>query len=133
MNTWTDTTFDLPDDFCLLLCVTRHDDCTTLHVPGYALSGRGFSINFRATQIHQVEELLAALRLLQDREAVRALEQERRKTFRPTTHTDLDAVIAKRREREAAQHDSACVCPACMMRDDIYRKHYGLQEGEAIP
>ena len=99
MQTWTDTTFDLPDDSGLLLCVTEHEDAVSLHMPGHVLDGHGFCLRFAAVHLPVVERLVEAVRLLQDREAVRALGQA---VHRHTTHVDLDDEIAARRAKEKA-------------------------------
>lgn len=97
MQTWTDTTYSLPADPHLLLCVTEHTESVSLHVPGYALDGLGFCVNFTAAQLPVVEELVQALRMLKDVETVRLMPPRKH-----TTHTDLDEEIKTRREREEA-------------------------------
>mgnify|MGYP001587660251 CR=1 FL=1 len=107
MNTWTDTTFVLPDGLDPLLCVTEHEDAVSLRMSGRALDGRGFCLQFAAVHLPVVERLVEAVRLLQDREAVRALGQA---MHRHTTHVDLDAEIAARRALcalDASQADAS--------------------------
>ena len=76
MRTWTDTTFNLPDGRTMFLCVTPHDRCVSLHIPGYALEGQGFSINFTDAHLPVVEELLQGLQRLKDRKTVQGMQQE---------------------------------------------------------
>ncbi len=65
MQTWTDTTFCIPDT--TQPHVTLIDErIVALHLPGYMLDGRGFSLYLSTAHIAAVEDLLMSLKALSD-------------------------------------------------------------------
>ncbi len=65
MQTWIDTTYCLPDT--TQPHVTLIDErIVALHLPGYMLDGRGFSLYLSTAHIAAVEDLLMSLKALRD-------------------------------------------------------------------
>ena len=62
MKTWTDTHFSLTETDDPL--VSTHTDAVTLHLPGYAGDGRGFSLRVLPAHLPRLRELCAALETL---------------------------------------------------------------------
>ena len=64
MNTWTTTTYILPDT-CQPI-VTCHESSVSLHVAGYLLDGHGFVIRLTPAHLHTIKALVEALESLVD-------------------------------------------------------------------
>ncbi len=63
MQTWTDTTFCIPDT--TQPHVTLIDErIVALHLPGYVLDGHGFSLYLSTAHIAAIEDLLLSLKAL---------------------------------------------------------------------
>lgn len=66
MKTWTETNYCLtPHDMPI---VTSHDDAVSLHLSGFRLDSRGFSLRFMTAHLPVLRELCQALEALQSQE-----------------------------------------------------------------
>lgn len=65
LRTWTDTHYKLEDEDWLYIATHEEQSSASLVCPGYARDGEGFSIHFTPAHLETLENLLAALRIIQ--------------------------------------------------------------------